>query len=128
MEDLKIDGIKAYPIKWVCNFKGQRAIGICGKTQKIAMFASDERVSRILEDIAIGTDETQEGYGCEEKNRCCNFECELCEITPRQYLQITGKKPSKKNVKDLINGLADLNQSMEAEEYVPFEEYEVVKL
>ena len=44
MEDLKITGMENYPIKWVCNFKGQKAIGICGKTQKIAMFASDERV------------------------------------------------------------------------------------
>ena len=117
-----------YPIKWVCNFKGQRAIGICGKTQKIAMFASDERVSRILDDIVIGTDEAQEGYGCEEKDRCCNFECEYCEISPRQYLQITGKKPSNKNITDLINGLIDLNLSLEADGHVPFEEYEVVKL
>ena len=117
-----------YPIKWVCNFKGQRAIGICGKTQKIAMFASDERVSRILDDIVIGTDEEQEGYGCEEKDRCCNFECEFCEISPRQYLQITGKKPSNKNITDLINGLADLNQSLEADGHIPFEEYEIVKL
>ena len=67
MENLQITGMENYPIKWVCNFKGQRAIGICGKTQKIAMFASDERVSRILDDIVIGTDEAQEGYGCEEK-------------------------------------------------------------
>ena len=128
MENLQISGIKSYPIKWVCNFKGQKAIGICGKTQKIAMFASDERVSRILDDIVIGSDETQEGYGCEEKDRCCNFDCELCEITPRQYLQITGKKPSNKNVKELVEGLADLNQSMKDEKYVPFDEYEIVKL
>lgn len=67
MEDLKITGMENYPIKWVCNFKGQKAIGICGKTQKIAMFASDERVSKLLDDIVIGTDEAQEGYGCEEK-------------------------------------------------------------
>ena len=128
MEDLQITGIKSYPIKWICNFKGQRAIGICGKTQKIAMFASDERVSRILDDIVIGSDESQEGYGCEEKDRCCNFDCELCEITPSQYLQITGKKPSTKNIKELINGLADLNKSMKYENYVPFEEYEVINL
>ena len=104
MENLSIDGLENYPIKWVCNYAGQKAIGICGKTQKIAMFASDERVSRILDDIVIGTDENQEGYGCEEKGRCCNFECEYCEISPRQYLQITGKKPSNKNIKNLING------------------------
>ena len=111
MENLQITGMEDYPIKWVCNYKGQNAIGICGKTQKIAMFASDERVSRILEDIVIGTDEAQEGYGCEEKDRCCNFDCEFCEISPRQ------------------NGLADLNQSLEEEDgHVPFEEYEVVKL
>jgi hypothetical protein len=128
MENLQITDMENHPIKWVCNFKGQKAIGICGKTQKIAMFASDERVSRILDDIVIGTDEEQEGYGCEEKDRCCNFECELCEISPRQYLQITGKKPSNKNIKDLINGLADLNQSLEEDGHVPFEEYEVVKL
>lgn len=92
------------------------------------MFASDERVSKILDDIVIGTDESQEGYGCEEKDRCCNFECELCEISPRQYLQITGKKPSNKNITDLINGLMDLNLSLEADGHVPFDKYEVVKL
>ena len=70
----------------------------------------------------------QEGYGCEEKDRCCNFECELCEISPRQYLQITGKKPSNKNIKDLINGLADLNKTLKEDGFIPFEEYEVVKL
>ena len=43
MENLNITEMENHPIKWVCNFKGQRAIGICGKTQKIAMFASDER-------------------------------------------------------------------------------------
>ena len=128
VENLKIEGIKDYPIKWICNFRGQKAIGICGYSQKIAMFAADSRVSKILEDIVIGTKEELEGYGCEEKDRCCNFECEFCEISPRQYLQITGKKPSNKNIKDLINGLSDLNQSLEAEGHVPFEEYEVIKL
>ena len=66
-------------------------------------------------------------YGCEEKDRCCNFKCEYCNISPRQYLQITGKKPSNKNIKDLINGLKALNDSLEEEKLVPFEEYEVVK-
>jgi len=98
------------------------------KPKKIAMFASDERVSKLLNDIVIGTDPEQEGYGCEEKERCCNFECEYCEISPRQYLQITGKKPSNKNIKDLINGLADLNNSLEEDSHVPFEEYEVINL
>ena len=65
MEDLRIPDMENYPIKWVCNFRGQKAIGICGYSQKIAMFASDERVSRILEDIVIGTHEDLEGYGCE---------------------------------------------------------------
>ena len=110
MENLNIDGLENYPIKWVCNYAGQKAIGICGKTQKIAMFASDERVSRIL-----------------EKDRCCNFECEFCEISPRQYLQITGKKPSNKNIKNLINGLKKLNESLEEENLVPFKEYEVIQ-
>ena len=127
MENLNIDGLENYPIKWVCNYAGQKAIGICGKTQKIAMFASDERVSRILDDIVIGTDESQEGYGCEEKDRCCNFECEFCEISPRQYLQITGKTPSNKNIKNLINGLKKLNESLEEENLVPFKEYEVIQ-
>ena len=112
MENLQITDMENHPIKWVCNYKGQRAIGICGKTQKIAMFASDERVSKILDDIVIGTDEAQEGYGCEEKDRCCNFECELCEISPRQ----------------LINGLADLNKTLKEDGFIPFEEYEVVNL
>ena len=126
MENLQIDGLKDYPIKWVCNFRGQKAIGICGYTQKIAMFASDMRVSRILDDIVIGFDETQEGYGCEEQDRCCNFECQYCKINPRQYLQITGKKPSNKNIKDLEEGLASLNAEFEAKKIVPFEEYEVI--
>ena len=63
MEDLRIPDMKNYPIKWICNFRGQKAIGICGYSQKIAMFASDARVSRILEDIVIGTHEDLEGYG-----------------------------------------------------------------
>ena len=127
MENLQITGMENHPIKWVCNYKGQQAIGICGKTQKIAMFASDERVSKILDDIVIGTDEEQEGYVCEEKDRWCNFEFKYCEISPRQYLQITGKKPSNKNITDLIDGLKDLNESFEKENIVPFEKYEVVK-
>lgn len=126
MEDLKIEGLKDYPIKWVCNFRGQRAIGICGYSQKIAMFAADERVSKILDDIIIGTIEDQEGYGCEEKDRCCNFECEYCKINPRQYLQITGKKPSNKNVKELTEGLKSLNDELKSLKIVPFEEYDVV--
>ena len=75
----------------------------------------------------IGTHEDLEGYGCEEKDRCCNFECEYCEITPRQYLQITGKKPSNKNLKDLNEGLKSLNDEFEIMNIVPFEEYEVIK-
>ena len=31
------------------------------------------------------------------------------------------------NIKDLINGLKALNDSLEEEKLVPFEEYEVVK-
>lgn len=126
VEDLKIEGLKDYPIKWICNFRGQKAIGICGYSQKIAMFATDERVSKILEDIVIGTRKDLEGYGCEEKDRCCNFECEYCQITPRQYLQITGKKPSNKNVKELELGLKNLNHEIKEKKLVPFEKYEVV--
>ena len=128
MEDLKITDMKSYPIKWICNFKGQKAVGICGYSQKIAMFAPDERVAGILDDIVIGTDKNQEGYGCEEQDRCCNFDCEYCKITPRQYLKVTGTKASNKNIEDLINGLADLNKTIEDEKYVPFEEYEVINL
>ena len=126
MEDLRIPDMKNYPIKWVCNFKGQKAIGICGYSQKIAMFASDTRVSRILEDIVIGTHEELEGYGCEEKDRCCNFECKYCEITPRQYLQITGKKPSNKNIIELKEGLESLNAELEYLNIIPFEKYEII--
>lgn len=128
MEELGIKGLKDYPIKWICNFSGQKAIGICGYSQKVAMFTHDERVSRILQDIIIGTEKEQEGYGCEEKDRCCNFDCEYCEIEPEQYLQITGKKPSKKNVSDLISGLNSLNKELKNGNYIPFEKYEVVKL
>ena len=126
MEDLRIPDMKNYHIKWVCNFKGQKAIGICGYSQKIAMFASDTRVSRILEDIVIGTHEELEGYGCEEKDRCCNFECKYCEITPRQYLQITGKKPSNKNIRELKEGLESLNAELEYLNIIPFEKYEII--
>lgn len=128
VENLKIDGLKDYPIKWICNFRGQKAIGICGYSQKIAMFAADSRVSNILEDIVIGTQEDQEGYGCEEKDRCCNFDCKYCEINPRQYLQITGKKPSKKNVNELNDGLEVLNREIEEKKLVPFDSYEIVDL
>ena len=109
VEDLKIEGLKDYPLKWICNFRGQKAIGVCGYSQKIAMFAPDDRVPEFMTEIVIGTDENAEGYGCEEQDRCCNFECEYCKITPRQYLQLTGKKPSNKNIKDLEEGLESLN-------------------
>ena len=26
VENLKIEGIKDYPIKWICNFRGQKAM------------------------------------------------------------------------------------------------------
>lgn len=128
MENLKISGLKNYPIKWICNINGQKAVGLCGYSQKIAMFAHDERVTTILDDIVIGTDKDQEGFGCEEKERCCNFDCEFCKIDPKQYLQITGKKPSNKNIDDLIEGLKILNSEIEEKQLVPFEKYEVVKL
>lgn len=127
MENLNIEGLKSYPIKWLVNFRGQKAIGICGFSQKIAMFAHDERVARILDDIVIGTDENQEGYGCEEAERCCNFDCEYCKIDERQYLQVTGKKPSNKNVKELKEGLKSLNDEIKFLKHVPFEEYEIVE-
>lgn len=126
MENLKINGLKNYPIKWVCNYHGQKAIGICGYSQKVAMFASDDRVAHILDDIVIGTDNTQEGYGCEEKDRCCNFKCEYCQINPRQYLQITSKKASNKNIKELDEGLKELNHEFKKKNIIPFEEYEIV--
>lgn len=126
MENLKIEGLKEYPIKWICNFKGQKAIGICKYSQKIAMFAPDERVANIIEDIVIGTDPNAEGYGCEEQDRCCNFECEYCNIDSKKYLSITGKKPSNRNIKDLENGLESLNLELKALGYIPFEEYEIV--
>lgn len=126
-EDLKIEGLKDYPLKWICNFRGQKAIGVCGYSQKIAMFAPDDRVPEFMTEIVIGTDENAEGYGCEEQDRCCNFECEYCKITPRQYLQLTGKKPSNKNIKDLEEGLESLNAEFEHLNYVPFDEYEVIK-
>lgn len=126
MENLKIDGMKDYPIKWICNFRGQKAIGVCGFSQKIAMFASDSRVSNIIEDIVIGTDPDAEGFGCEEQDRCCNFECKYCNIDPRKYLSLTGKKPSNKNIKELEEGLNSLNLEIESLKYVPFDKYEVV--
>ena len=127
VEDLKIEGLKDYPLKWICNFRGQKAIGVCGYSQKIAMFAPDDRVPEFMTEIVIGTDENAEGYGCEEQDRCCNFECEYCKITPRQYLQLTGKKPSNKNIKDLEEGLESLNAEFEHLNYVPFAEYEAIK-
>lgn len=126
MENLKIDGMKEYPLKWVCNYRGQKAIGICGFSQKICMFSPDERTATILEDILIGTDPNAEGYGCEEKDRCCNFDCEYCEITEKEYLQITGRKPSNKNIKELKDGLDALNYDIETQGIVPFDKYEVI--
>ncbi len=127
MENLRIEGLKDYPLKWVCNFKGQKAIGLCAFSQKICMFAPDPRTANILEDIVIGTDPDAEGYGCEEKDRCCNFSCEYCEIDEKQYLQLTGKKPSNKNIKDLKEGLSALNFDMETYGVVPFDKYEVIE-
>ena len=66
------------------------------------------------------------GLFCEEKDRCCNFECEFCEINPRQYLQITGKKPSNKNIKELEQGLESLNLEIKQKNLVPFDNYEIV--
>lgn len=126
MENLKIDGLKEYPIKWVCNFAGQKAIGICGYSQKIAMFANDPRVSQFIEEIVIGDDPESESFGCEEKDRCCNFDCKYCEIDERKYLQITGKKPSNKNIKELKEGLKEINTQFEILNYVPFNKYEVI--
>ena len=114
----KLEGLKDYPLKWICNFRGQKAIGVCGYSQKIAMFAPDDRVPEFMTEIVIGTDENAEGYGCEEQDRCCNFECEYCKINPRQYLQLTGKKPSNKNIKDLEEGLESLNAEFEHLNYV----------
>ena len=37
------------------------------------------------------------------------------------------KKPSNKNITDLINGLKILNETLEEDKLVPFEEYEVIK-
>ncbi len=127
MENLNIEGLKDYPIKWLLNFRGQKAIGICGYSQKIAMFAHDQRVANILDDIVIGTDENEEGYGCEEAERCCNFDCEYCKINERQYLQVTGKKPSNKNIKDLKVGLESLNAEIEYLKLVPFDKHEIVE-
>lgn len=126
MENLKIEGMKEYPIKWICNFKGQKAIGVCGYSQKIAMFAPDERVANIMEDIVIGTNPNAEGYGCEEQDRCCNFECEYCKIDARTYLSLTGKKPSNKNIKELNTGIESLNLELQELKYIPFKKYEVI--
>lgn len=128
MTSLTLEGGKNYPIKWICNFKGQTAIGICGYSQKIAMFAHDLRVPKLIQDLIIGEDENKEGYGCEEADRCCNFDCEYCEITMEQYLQITGDKPTKRAVFDLEIGLKSLNEDMKNEKFVPFENYEVIEL
>lgn len=127
MENLKIEGMEYYPIKWVCNFKGQKAIGICGFSQKICMFAPDSRAANIIEDILIGTNPKAEGYGCEEKDRCCNFNCKYCEINEKEYLQLTGKKPSKKNIEELKEGLNALNLDMKNYGIVPFDNYDVIE-
>ena len=127
MNDLSLDGGENYPIKWICNFRGQKAIGICGYSQKIAMFAHDTRVPTLIQDIIIGTNENIEGHGCEEVDRCCNFDCEYCKITKEQYLQITGVKPTKEAIFDLENGLKSLNEDIKKEKFVPFEKYEVIE-
>ncbi|WP_409199771.1 hypothetical protein [Methanobrevibacter sp. DSM 116169] len=126
MSNLTLEGAKNYPIKWICNFRGQKAIGICSYSQKIAMFAHDERVPLLIQDLIIGSDKTQEEYGCEEEDRCCNFECEYCKISPEQYLQITKGKSTKKAIADLELGLKSLNEEIENEGFVPFEKYEVI--
>ena len=74
-----------------------------------------------------GTKSNAGGYGCEEAERCCNFNCEYCKIDERQYLQVTGKKPSNKNVKELKEGLKSLNDEIKFLKYIPFDEYEIVE-
>ena len=128
MSNLKVEGAKNYPIKWICNFRGQKAIGICSYTQKIAMFAHDMRVPKLIQDVLIGTDKDSEGYGCEENDRCCNFECEYCKIDESQYLQITGNKPTKQAIIDLQEGLKALNEDIKNEGFIPFENYDIVDL
>jgi hypothetical protein len=126
MDDLNLKWAKNYPIKWICNFKGQTAVGICSYSQKIAMFAHDNRVPKLIQDLIIGFDESSEAYGCEEEDRCCNFECEYCNIDIKQYLQITGIKPTPKAILELKNGLKDLNNDLKSENLVPFEKYEII--
>ena len=49
MENLQITGMENYPIKWVCNFKGQRAIGICGSGGFLLGAATiDKRIKAIV--------------------------------------------------------------------------------
>lgn len=128
MKNLKIEGLKYYPLKWVCNFKGQKAIGICGFSQKICMFAPDIRSANILRDIVIGSDPNSEGYGCEEKYRCCNFDCKYCKIDEKKYLKLTDKELSSENILELKEGLDALNKDMEDYNIVPFDSYDVVNL
>ena len=128
MKNLKIEGLKYYPLKWVCNFKGQKAIGICGFSQKICMFAPDIRSANILRDIVIGSDPNSEGHGCEEKYRCCNFDCKYCKIDEKKYLKLTDKELSSENILELKEGLDALNKDMEDYNIVPFDSYDVVNL
>lgn len=40
--------------------------------------------------------------------------------------QITGKKPSNKNIKELEQGLESLNLEIKQKNLVPFENYEII--
>lgn len=99
VENLKIEGIKDYPIKWICNFRGQKAIEFA-IFSKIAMFAADSRVSKILEDIVIGTKEELEGYGCEEKTDAATLNVNFVKLIQDNTCKLLAKNLQIKTLKN----------------------------
>ena len=73
------------------------------------MFATDSK-SQILEDIVIGTKKNLKATFAEEKDRSLpTLNVNFVKLIQDKYLQITGKKPSNKNIKELEQGLESLN-------------------
>ena len=100
VENLKIEGIKDYPIKWICNFRGQKAIGICGYSQKIAMFAADSRVSKILEDIVIGTKEELEATAAKKKTDAATLNVNFVKLIQDNTCKLLAKNLQIKTLKN----------------------------
>lgn len=64
------------------------------------MFAADSRVSKILEDIVIGTKEELEGYGCEEKTDAATLNVNFVKLIQDNTCKLLAKNLQIKTLKN----------------------------